>query len=70
MARTRCPSCRRPVERGAETFPFCTQRCRAVDLGSWLGEAYRVPDAPAEELEGMALRRMLDGTNEDEWPSA
>ncbi len=65
-----CPSCRRPVEKGHETFPFCSQRCRAVDLGSWLGEAYRVPDAPAQQLEDAAIHRLLDQGGEDEWPSA
>ena len=24
-------------------FPFCSPRCRTIDLGRWLGEAYRVP---------------------------
>jgi len=24
-------------------FPFCSDRCRLVDLGKWLGEEYRVP---------------------------
>jgi endogenous inhibitor of DNA gyrase (YacG/DUF329 family) len=25
-------------------FPFCSDRCRLIDLGKWLEEAYRVPD--------------------------
>jgi len=24
-------------------YPFCSERCRLVDLGRWLGEEYRVP---------------------------
>ena len=31
-------------------FPFCSQRCRLIDLGKWLGEEYRVPTR-AEENE-------------------
>ena len=27
-------------------FPFCSERCKLVDLGNWLGEAYRVPAEP------------------------
>lgn len=23
-------------------FPFCSERCKLVDLGQWLGEAYRI----------------------------
>jgi endogenous inhibitor of DNA gyrase (YacG/DUF329 family) len=25
-------------------YPFCSSRCRIIDLGRWLGEEYRVPD--------------------------
>jgi uncharacterized protein len=39
----RCPICGRP--RVHEYRPFCSARCRDVDLGRWFGEAYRVPAA-------------------------
>jgi hypothetical protein len=39
--RPRCPICGRP--RVHEYRPFCSARCRDVDLGRWFGEAYRVP---------------------------
>ncbi len=44
MAR-RCPICRKPVapREGNPAFPFCSDRCRLVDLGKWLGEEYRIP---------------------------
>jgi uncharacterized protein len=32
-------------------YPFCSMRCRLIDLGKWLGEEYRVPDQQAEETE-------------------
>lgn len=49
----RCPICQKPVAPRTENraFPFCSPRCRAVDLGKWLGEEYRVPDRYAEERE-------------------
>lgn len=28
--------------------PFCSERCRIVDLGNWATEAYRVPVAPQD----------------------
>ncbi len=68
MAGPRCPVCREAIERGVETFPFCSRRCRTIDLGDWLGESYRVADAPAPEAEGALLQRLLG--SEDEWPSA
>jgi len=31
-----------------EAFPFCSARCRAVDLARWFTGLYRVPGPPAE----------------------
>jgi endogenous inhibitor of DNA gyrase (YacG/DUF329 family) len=31
-------------------FPFCSPRCRLIDLGRWLGEAYRLPAADEGQL--------------------
>lgn len=44
-----CPVCGKPARPDAR--PFCSPRCRAVDLGRWLGETYAVPGKPetAEE---------------------
>lgn len=25
--------------------PFCSERCRTIDLGNWLSDAYRIPEA-------------------------
>lgn len=36
-----CPICGKPVK--LETRPFCSKRCADIDLGRWLGEAYRIP---------------------------
>jgi endogenous inhibitor of DNA gyrase (YacG/DUF329 family) len=40
-----CPICARPVapRRENRSFPFCSDRCRLVDLAKWLGEEYRIP---------------------------
>ena len=53
MPQPRCPVCRRPAAPRATnaSSPFCSPRCRAVDLGRWLGEEYRVADARADERE-------------------
>ncbi|MHC4924976.1 MAG: DNA gyrase inhibitor YacG, partial [Planctomycetota bacterium] len=37
-----CPSCKGPVEKGAEHRPFCSDRCRLVDLGRWMNEDFVV----------------------------
>jgi endogenous inhibitor of DNA gyrase (YacG/DUF329 family) len=40
-----CPQCGARVEwTQASAFrPFCSQRCRLIDLGAWASESYRVP---------------------------
>jgi endogenous inhibitor of DNA gyrase (YacG/DUF329 family) len=30
-------------------YPFCSGRCKQIDLGRWLGEDYRVPDRQGED---------------------
>jgi endogenous inhibitor of DNA gyrase (YacG/DUF329 family) len=49
----RCPICKKPVEATpANRYrPFCSERCRMVDLGTWAGEDYRVPGAAVEDRE-------------------
>jgi endogenous inhibitor of DNA gyrase (YacG/DUF329 family) len=41
----RCPICNHPALPRARNraFPFCSERCKLVDLGKWLSEEYRVP---------------------------
>jgi len=48
----RCPVCKRaiPTEPVRAPFrPFCSQRCRLADLGSWLDGAYRISRPISEE---------------------
>lgn len=44
-----CPICARPVE--TPLFrPFCSARCKQVDLARWLGEVYRLPAEDSEPI--------------------
>jgi endogenous inhibitor of DNA gyrase (YacG/DUF329 family) len=38
----RCPTCRALVLPGCEDFPFCSDRCRRIDLGKWASGDYRI----------------------------
>ena len=38
----RCPSCKAIVLRSDEHFPFCSDRCRLIDLGKWATGGYRI----------------------------
>jgi endogenous inhibitor of DNA gyrase (YacG/DUF329 family) len=41
----RCPVCDADVDlQRTPTVPFCSERCRLIDLGRWLDEAYAVPE--------------------------
>jgi uncharacterized protein len=52
MKKVSCPICERTLEsQGPKEWPdwpFCSPRCKMVDLGRWLGGAYRI-DAPDVE---------------------
>lgn len=39
----KCPICKKPVELGDPEMPFCSERCRLIDLGVWADEGYRIP---------------------------
>ena len=40
----KCPTCNRRIEWDDNPFrPFCSERCKLIDLGRWVDEEYRVP---------------------------
>lgn len=43
----RCPICGKPAQ--AETRPFCSPRCRDVDLNRWLSGSYVIPASEDDE---------------------
>ena len=54
MARKRnlklkCPICKKPVKARDEEFPFCSPRCRTIDLGKWASGAY-VISSPLQDI--------------------
>jgi uncharacterized protein len=55
----KCPTCRQKGKWFAGAFgPFCSRRCKLVDLGKWFGEAHhissRLRPEPLEELDDYA----------------
>ncbi|MCC6535095.1 MAG: DNA gyrase inhibitor YacG [Burkholderiales bacterium] len=56
-----CPRCATPVPWVAASRyrPFCSERCRLIDLGDWAAERYRVADdsGPEEERDAPDTRR-------------
>jgi len=48
----RCPICKKPVKSADADFPFCSERCRLIDLGKWASGGYVIssPVADVEEI--------------------
>jgi endogenous inhibitor of DNA gyrase (YacG/DUF329 family) len=70
-SKTRCPTCRKTGDWFAGKFaPFCSQRCRLLDLGKWLSEEHCVasPLRPEhfEQFENLPPGPQLDRTEENE----
>jgi uncharacterized protein len=49
-----CPQCGKLVEwTPASAFrPFCSKRCKEIDLGAWASESYRIPVVDDEDEDG------------------
>ena len=44
-----CPACKAPAPHDGAHRPFCSKRCKLVDLAKWLGGEYAIPsDEPAD----------------------
>ena len=68
----RCPICKKPVEAANDAtvnappstpkyFPFCSERCKLIDLGRWLEGKYQVPVVENDE----SMRETSDVSGED-----
>jgi endogenous inhibitor of DNA gyrase (YacG/DUF329 family) len=45
-----CPICRKQTEsEGYADFPFCSERCRLIDLGNWASEKYVICEPAFDE---------------------
>ena len=57
----RCPICKRATDSELDKdFPFCSERCRLLDLGAWASEKYVVSDPIFDEAELDELDRDTD----------
>lgn len=49
----RCPICKKPVKSGDPDLPFCSERCRTIDLGKWASGAYVISSPVKDAEEGI-----------------
>jgi endogenous inhibitor of DNA gyrase (YacG/DUF329 family) len=38
-----CPICKKDVPLNSDFLPFCSERCKLIDLGNWASEKYVIP---------------------------
>ncbi|HEY1484213.1 MAG TPA: DNA gyrase inhibitor YacG [Candidatus Acidoferrum sp.] len=58
-----CPICKRPTDSDRDAdFPFCSERCRLLDLGAWASEKYVVSD-PIFDEDGENIPEREDDSN-------
>lgn len=58
-----CPTCGGPsLYAPSNRFrPFCSERCKQIDLGAWASETFRVPSSPPPESEGLSIEALGEG---------
>ena len=44
----KCPICKKDVSPDNSERPFCSERCRIIDLANWASDRYVIPDRPVE----------------------
>jgi len=50
VQRVKCPTCQREIDWSQSPFrPFCSERCRLIDLGAWLTEKHAIPGEAAPD---------------------
>ena len=56
--KVRCPRCGKMIEYSTSNpyRPFCSERCKLIDLGQWANEDFRVPAEDAPTLEELPER--------------
>lgn len=60
----KCPICKKMVLVGAQDFPFCSERCRLIDLGKWASGQYVIA-SPVQDVSDL-LEHPGGGESEDE----
>lgn len=62
-----CPQCKKKFNYYESEFrPFCSEKCRLIDLGQWLSESYTVPVEKLTLEEQETLEKIIHEKNEDQ----
>jgi uncharacterized protein len=61
----KCPTCKKPIKSDGTDFPFCSQRCRLIDLGKWATGQYVVSSALRDGSDEVGKQSSPGENNED-----
>ena len=55
MKKIKCPECKKLTEWSEKNYfkPFCSERCRLLDLGAWASENRRIAGDPLLDIENL-----------------
>ena len=59
-----CPICKKAAKASEPDFPFCSKRCRTIDLGKWASGAY-VISSPVQDSEELIQDEDLEDKDRD-----
>jgi len=63
-AKVGCPICKKPVKSSDPNYPFCSDRCRTIDLGKWASGGY-VISSPVKDSEELIQDTTLEDRERD-----
>jgi endogenous inhibitor of DNA gyrase (YacG/DUF329 family) len=65
MPLVKCPTCGKEIEYEGNKFrPFCSERCKLLDLGAWADESYNLP-AESSELTELDIEKIEKAANKN-----
>jgi endogenous inhibitor of DNA gyrase (YacG/DUF329 family) len=63
VLKLRCPICKKTVKSAEPDFPFCSDRCRQIDLGKWATGQYVIP-SEATDTEDTVRQNTVEDEDE------
>jgi endogenous inhibitor of DNA gyrase (YacG/DUF329 family) len=60
----KCPICKKPVKSKDAEFPFCSDRCRLIDLGKWASGAYVISSPVTDTSDPIEEAQSFDSDEE------
>jgi hypothetical protein len=61
----RCPICKKPVKKSEPDFPFCSERCRTIDLGKWASGQYVISSPLKDTADEFEQESEADRSDDD-----